>query len=64
MSFVGRKTTTYRDVVINNSSVVAELNKNKMLEETILPDTAKNKADEFWQNSRHEESDQDRAWRL
>ncbi len=54
MSFVGRKTTTYRDIVINNSSVIAELNKNKILEETILPDTAKNKADEYWQNSRHE----------
>ena len=36
-SFVGRKTTTYRDVVVNDSSVSNELSKNKSLEEIITP---------------------------
>jgi hypothetical protein len=55
MSFIGRKTTTYKDVVVNDSSVVAELSKNKKLEETILPDSASGKTEQFWSESRHED---------
>lgn len=55
LSFIGRKTTTYQDVVVNSPAVINELAKNKILEETVLTDTAKNKPDEFWQQSRHEE---------
>lgn len=55
LSFVGRKTTTYKDVVINDTSVEKELAKNKILEETIMTDTAKEKPDQFWEESRHEE---------
>ncbi len=55
LSFIGRKTTTYENIILNDQSVVKELSKNKILEETILTDTAKDKPDEFWQQSRHEE---------
>lgn len=55
LAFIGRKTTTYRDVVLNDSSVVNELAKNKIMEETILPDSAKEKPDEYWTQSRHED---------
>jgi hypothetical protein len=55
LAFIGRKTTTYRNVVLNDTSVVKELSKNKIIEETILPDTAKNKSDEYWTEARHEE---------
>lgn len=55
LSFVGRKTTTYKDIVVNDASIVTELSKNKILEETILTDTSRNKPDEFWAGSRHEE---------
>ncbi|HYF33430.1 MAG TPA: DUF5686 family protein [Chitinophagaceae bacterium] len=55
LAFIGRKTTTYRNVVLNDSSVVNELAKNKIMEETILPDTANNKTDEYWAESRHED---------
>src|SRR2546423_9029429 len=55
LSFIGRKTTTYRNVVVNDTLVVKELVKNKLIEETILPDTAKNKTDEYWAESRHED---------
>ena len=54
LSFIGRKTTTYKNIVVNDKSVVAELSKNRILEETIIPDTAKNKTDSFWRESRHE----------
>ena len=53
-AFVGRKTTTYKNVVINDSSVVKELAKNKLTEETItLPDATK-KDNDFWIASRHD----------
>src|SRR5215204_1006348 len=53
--FIGRKTTTYQNIVINDSSVINELNKNKLIEEIItLPDAAK-KGKEYWENARHEE---------
>lgn len=55
ISFIGRKTTTYRNVLINDSLVVMELAKNKKLEETILPPEASSKNEEFWSLSRHEE---------
>ena len=55
LAFIGRKTTTYKDVVVDDTSVVKELAKNKILEEVILPDEAKEKPPEFWDQSRHEE---------
>ena len=55
LAFIGRKTTTYKNVALNDTSVVKELAKNKLMEETILPDTAKDKSDEYWALSRHED---------
>lgn len=53
--FIGRKTTTYRNVVINDSSVVNELGKNKILEEVITQPGASEKGKEYWAEARHEE---------
>jgi hypothetical protein len=53
--FIGRKTTTYRNIVVNDSSVVKELNKNKILEEIITLPGANEKNKEFWTGARHEE---------
>ncbi len=55
LSFIGRKTTTYKNIIVNDTAVGQELAKNKLMEETILPDTAKDKPDEYWTESRHEE---------
>jgi Family of unknown function (DUF5686)/CarboxypepD_reg-like domain len=55
LSFIGRKTTTYENVIVNDTSVLQQLAKNKLMEETILSDTAKDKPDEYWQEARHEE---------
>jgi hypothetical protein len=54
LSFIGRKTTTYRKVLVNDSSVVAELAKNKKMEETILPPDASTRSDAYWKEARHE----------
>jgi Family of unknown function (DUF5686)/CarboxypepD_reg-like domain len=53
--FIGRKTTTYRDVHTNDSLVTAELSKNKIREEIVMGKDADNKAEEYWKSSRHEE---------
>jgi hypothetical protein len=53
-SFVGRKTTTYRNIIIDDSSVVKELAKNKLVEETITETDATQKGSDYWMNSRHD----------
>lgn len=53
-SFIGRKTTTYRNVLVNHPAVEAELAKNKAHEEVVLPTEATAKGEEFWAGSRHE----------
>ena len=55
LGFIGRKTTTYRNIVIDDSSVSRELEKNKVLEEVIIQQDAREKTDSFWLSSRHEE---------
>jgi hypothetical protein len=55
LSFVGRKTTTYRNTIVNDTSVINQLAKNKVMEEVILPPEAKDKTDEYWEQSRHED---------
>lgn len=55
IAFIGRKTTTYQNVVVNDSSVLNELAKNRKKEEVILPPDASNKNEDYWANSRPEE---------
>ncbi|RYY58632.1 MAG: carboxypeptidase-like regulatory domain-containing protein [Chitinophagaceae bacterium] len=52
---IGRKTTTYRNVLVNDTSVTSQLSKNKVLEEVITVEGAGDKGKDFWQDSRHEE---------
>ncbi len=55
LSFIGRKTTTYRSIVVNDISVSNELAKNKIQEETVLPPGVLDKKEEFWEQARHEQ---------
>lgn len=55
LSVIARKSTTYRDIVVNDTSVVNQVAKNKLMEETILSADAKNNPDSFWVQARHEE---------
>ena len=52
--FIGRKTTTYKNIIVNDTSVITELNKNKILEEVITLPNANEKDKEFWTDARHE----------
>jgi len=52
--FIGRKTTTYRNILVNDSSVTRELQKNKIVEEIITLPGAADKPREYWAEARHE----------
>ena len=52
--FIGRKTTTYRNILVNDSSVVRELMKNKTVEEIITLPGANALSRSFWDSARHE----------
>ncbi|MBX3254340.1 MAG: carboxypeptidase-like regulatory domain-containing protein [Chitinophagaceae bacterium] len=58
LNFIGKKTSTYRDVLINDTSVFATLGRNKLREEVIVSDSANKKTDEYWQEARHEQLSQ------
>ncbi|HEY2722321.1 MAG TPA: DUF5686 family protein [Chitinophagaceae bacterium] len=51
-AFVGRKTTTYQNVVINDTSVTKEVAKNRLQEEVITLKGASTKDREYWNASR------------
>ena len=55
IAFIGRKTTTYQNIVLNDSSVLKELEKNKKKEEVILPPEANNKNKDYWADARPED---------
>lgn len=55
LGFIGRKTTTYRNIVIDDSSVTKELARNRIMEETLFSPGARERSDSFWTTSRHEE---------
>jgi hypothetical protein len=46
--FIGRKTTTYHNVVINDTSVTNKLNDPKMRERVVTAKGAKDMGDEWW----------------
>jgi len=52
--FIGRKTSTYRNVVVNDSSVTNELSKNKELEEIVIPTGSGDRSRTWWDSARHE----------
>lgn len=51
---IGRKTTTYRNVAINDPAITEELDKNTLKFEVLLREGAREQADSYWQESRHE----------
>ncbi len=53
--FIGRKTTTYRHIIVNDSSVTKALQYNKSMEEIITLPAANNMDRSFWDTARHEE---------
>ncbi len=52
--FIGRKTTSYKDIVVNDPSVTHVLNDPKIKQDVIIADTARETSDEFWATARHD----------
>jgi Family of unknown function (DUF5686) len=59
MGVIGRKTTTYKSIVYNDSSVTRVLERNKIPEEVIFTAKARERSDSFWLRYRHEELNKD-----
>ena len=59
LSFKGRKTTTYEHVVVNDSSVLRELDKSKKPEDIVLLPDVGDLPDSFWVHNRHEPLNKD-----
>ena len=51
---IGRKTTTFRNILCNDSDVLIELAKNKRIEEIIVQPDANIKVAGYWETARHE----------
>lgn len=54
LGFKARKTTTYKNVLLNSDIVAAKLDSNKSNEDILLNSDAQNKPDSFWLQKRHE----------
>jgi len=55
LALKGRKTTTYKHVVVNSDSTITAVNKSKVPEKVELVANYDNSSDSFWQKNRHEE---------
>ena len=55
LNFIGRKTTTYRNILLNDSTVDAMLSSKKLRESIEVRDSALKKNEDYWTNNRHEE---------
>ena len=54
MDFIGRKTTTYEKVMVNDTSVTNLFTEKRYPENIVLTDSARYRSEDFWQSSRHE----------
>jgi hypothetical protein len=60
-SFKGRKTTTYRNVLLNSDSIAQVLSTNKKAEEAIVLPNSEDKSRQYWDTSRHEKLSKNEA---
>ena len=54
ISFIGRKTATYRNVLVDDPITETKLSKNKTKEEVIILDSSRSYSSNFWDANRHE----------
>lgn len=55
LSFIARRTSTYKDVKVNDPSITKKLSANAQKEEVIVNEAARDKDKQFWSLQRHEE---------
>lgn len=54
VGFIARKTTSYKDIVINDSSVTKAINSPKLKAEVVVADSSYEHGQDFWANARHD----------
>lgn len=55
LGFIVRKTTSYKDFLINDSSITKVVNSKDFKRDVVVADSAVTKTDAFWDSARHEE---------
>jgi hypothetical protein len=60
-SFIARKSSTYKDVRINERNIIERLALNSEKEEVVVAEQARLKTDTFWSGNRHEELSKNEA---
>ncbi len=54
LAAIGKKSTTYKHIKINDPAITALLATNQTAEDIVYPDSTNKKSDEFWTIARHE----------
>lgn len=52
--FIGRKTTSYKNILLNDSSVAAYVNNKKLKQDIVIAEGASEKGTEYWNAARHD----------
>lgn len=52
--FIGRKTTSYKNILLNDSSVSAFVNNKKLKQDVIIQEDARKKDADYWNHVRHD----------
>ena len=52
--FIGRKTTSYKNISVDDPSIAAIVNDARYKEDVIVADTARQVSEAFWTNARHD----------
>lgn len=55
LSFIARRTSTYKNVRVNDPAILQKLALNSQKEEVIVADNAREKDKQFWEKERHED---------
>lgn len=55
LSFIARRTSTYKNVRVNDPSILQRLAMNAQKEEVVVADNARDKDKQFWEKERHED---------
>ncbi|MGC4079335.1 MAG: DUF5686 family protein [Rubrivivax sp.] len=55
--FIGRKTTSYKNILLNDSSVAEFVNDKKLKQDVIVLEDAREKSAQYWASARHDSLD-------
>lgn len=55
LSFIARRTSTYKNVRVNDPAILRKLAENSQKEEVVVAENAREKDKQFWEKERHED---------